>query len=530
MAAIDPHFSQARAEGWPLRLIRQDLSTLLDTLNMPVNAMSPLNAMLREPASSPVSSDLTNCAPTEEVKRALRALCAPRQLVLVRRRPHDSTTPALEFFNDGEAVVQIAFEEAGCTFSQPYTHAEFGALICCLAGVDTLSSLEEPLLVNDKFLDSIVRLRSAGLFASTDATLDAHELRSALAEPAEGDYLNELAIAGVLTINESVVSPDTEWLRRHRYLSVPAALKIEALELDDIAAGRRRRKGLAMLGSEPERVVLLPACVGEIDTILELQAASITSVIQTVGQLLAPPLSPPYYPTVRRTPNLGDALEVTRENLDTGLPGWQEQPLEALITPAHRKGVELPAALLNPQATIQVSSIDVTGIDATHTVFALDGNTAAAWTLKGSLVRWRTLGPGQVLTQVIELIPAGVVDNPGIAADAGCMVCELSLDALGVLAAASSDFAESPAIPAPLRALASDTRMRWYTIRVTCKAEEGNLEHMILLAEPDTGSAWRFELTGSRVRASIADAAVIRSELASVLAASTKTARSSWRR
>ena len=523
MSTVDQKDTE-REVNWPLRLTGRELAELVDSLGLQLAASSPLAQVDLGRSRAVIGLDANGGQQPAAVARAVRVTCNPRQLLLVRLGAigGDATEPqVLGFLNDGDLLVRFDVGASGCILAEPCTHGEFAQVVCSLAGIQAQTSNNDGILIAQGFLEVIVGLRSAGLFDAPEARIslsDAEVVTVAAAgdESRAGERLRALEADGVLVIEGSTVLASSEWSSACPFLCVPAGMTVEAIELADLAAGRTRRKRLAILGETPERVVSLPAAVdGRVrEVILGLEAATTENVGSAVEQLLAPPLSPPCEPIAECMRSQAGWL---RGTVDRGeLPDWYLQAFEDIVAPLDEV-VPIPDALLTPQATIEIASMARGGVGLQRSILALDDTNAVEWTLEGSFIRWRALGPGQVMTRILELTHVGATGA------AGLLPCELPSDALEALMAGPSALhaLASLALPAPLKALAGDARTRWHTIYATCQVRGTNQEHTILLAYSDASGTFRFDLDGDVLTARTVDLVEIHSELVSALTAPT---------
>ncbi len=492
---------------WPLQLTGAELAELFGRLGLSVDPASPLAGVVGEGAGA--SGGDSGLPPIEPaLARALRVLAAPRQLLLVGA----GEAAVLGFLNDGERVVRFDAGAAGCTFAEPCEHAAFGRLICSLAGVSAVDSDEDGVLVGQPFLGAIAGLRMAGLFAR-GAEMTREEAELAVAEGAGGsadpaELFRALEAEGPLAVDGSVVRARDGWAERYPYLARPAGLKVDAIELGDIAAGRSRRKGLAVLGEGAERLVFLPPTCDEEgrDVLLELEPATIPSLAGAVERLLAPPLAPPFTAVADldgpRSGWLEDAPGAG------AIPEWRLDTLEDLLAPP-AEGSAPPPALLAPGATVEVLAWGRGGRAPERTVLALDSESAVEWTLDGSLVRWRALAPGRVAPRIAELVP---VAEAGQAPGASV---ELSPADLEALLAASAP--EGLAMPAGLRDLAGDGEARWYAVRAGHRAGGSSRERFVLAGAGPSGGAWRLESSGDALTAHAVGPGEVQAELLAAL-------------
>jgi hypothetical protein len=510
--------------AWPVHLAGDEVAGMITSLELELSNASPIARLVRE-SSSDVRSDLCATRQDATIACAVRVLCAPRQLLLVRvaaeAKPGEMT---LGFLNDGELVVRFDVGPAGCTLGRPCTHAEFESLIVTLAGAESEDSNDEATFISQRFLEAFVGLRSTGLFASKGTSMDrlrAEKLVRGDSEQAveSASLFLALEAEGVLEIDGSIVHAVPEWLDKHPYLRRPARLRIEALELVDAETHRGRRKGLAVLGDQPERVVSLPTAISDRgrDILLEFLPATARAVAEAVQQVLAPPLSPPCRPVRSAASTLAGWLD--RATTVSVPEGWHLQSVEQILGP--REGMmTAPQALFYPEANIEVLSMGRGGVGLHRTVIALDRDAAVEWTLDGSLVMWRAVGAGHLATRIERLLSA-TSKKPEISSEAALRLPHAVLSRLLAGAPAAG---ETDEMPPPLLALAEDPSTRWHQIIVAAKMGESGEGHTTLLIV--SGSAeetWRFYLEDGVLGARQITAEEIHAELVAALTTLTRS-------
>jgi hypothetical protein len=506
---------------WPLNLTGRELAELMDSLGLEVAATSPI-ARLEPDTSAPASPAADRMQPPPAVARALRVLAAPRQLLLLRLGQDADAdagdTRVLGFLNDGEFVARFDIGTAGCTIAEPCTHDRFAQLVCSLAGVEAQSSTENAILMSQKFLEAIIAFRSTGLFDHDGACISLADAEAAVTSAGNDaacayERLCALAADGLLAIEGSTVLAGSGWRDTYPFLSVPARLQVDAIELADIAAERTRKKRLAvLLGGPAGRVVLLPTTcyLRGREVMLELTPATTSAVASAVEQLLTPPLAPPLSPVIESGESLRKWLDGPQGS--EPLPEWHLQALEEIMVPLDGT-VAIPAALLAPQATVEILSTTRGGARFEHTILALDATHAVEWTLDGSLVMWRALDPGHVHARIDELIPLASYEGVGTAS--------YELPAAGLRWLLGGTAHAPTDLPRQLRALANDKEVGWCAIRATHCTRGANQSHTMLLASQATGGTWSFELEDDAFTARITDSSEIRAKVASALAVTT---------
>lgn len=491
---------------WPLELTGTELAVLCKRLDLSVEPASPLAGLIGcDPVASNTEFDPAPLEPT--LVCALRVLVAPRQLLLLRLAAAGDAT-VLGFLNDGEHVVRFDAGSEGCTIAEPCDHAAFARLVCSLAGVSAIDSEDADVLVGQTFLEAIVGLRMAGLFETRETRLDRGEAAAAVGGTDAADLFRALEIEGPLLAEGSKVRARAGWLDKYPYLTTPAHLKVDAIEIGDMAAGRARRKRLAVLGEGPERVVFLPPTCDEEgrDVLLELEPATIPSLAGAVERLLAPPLVPPFSPVDEFDTLVSRRLESALG--EAAPPQWELDTLEDLVAP-RSEGDPVPSAMLAPRATMEILTWRRGGRDPERAVLALDSESAVEWALDGSVVRWRALPLSRVVARIGELFP---VADAGRGPDASI---ELSAADLEVLLSAHAT--GGPALPAQLRDLAGDDEARWYAVRAGHRADGMARELFMLATTGPAGGAWRLESSGEAFTAHAVGPEEIQAELLDAL-------------
>jgi hypothetical protein len=480
---------------WPQVFSGADLHERLRVLGIPIAITSPIATLL--PA---IAAPRSSAKPTSDIQdglaRALRILAAPRQLLLLsldRTEGAAHEGEVLGFLNDGDQVVRFDIGARGCLVAAPCGHGRFARLVSSLAGIDGDDTGGEPILMSQQFVEAIVALRATGLFGQRDAHIARVDAETAIAtvvddETRASDLLHTLEVDGVLTVDESTVKPQAAWLDCYPFLSMRSRLRIDAIELADLAAGRTHRKRLAILGDKAERVVFLPPACDESGSHvgLELAPATLTSVARTIEQLLAPPLAPPSAPVTDCDGVRCDWNSAPREN--RALPEWNMHALEELMA-QRKEGAAVPDALLTPCAAIEIRAAGRDGANPERHVLAFAAAQAVEWTLDGSWVCWRALSPGNVAVRLDQLVHADDSPMPGVT------TCELAASTVRALltgAGAAGCLGETP-VPVQLRTLASDQEMRCYTIHAAHRANGRCHRQVLLLAAGRSGGMWRFE-------------------------------------
>lgn len=480
--------------AWPLDFGHAKLVELLNHFEISVSSLSPIAHLVSDAKSAPrVEPDPLRHSP--QVADALRVLAAPRQLLLLRRTREQRTgggTDVVGFLNDGERIARFDVGTQGCMVDRPCDHTEFVQLLGGLVTFDGGGADEQPtIMVSQRFLEAIVALRRAGLFAA-DAPLTRHAAEAVIrAIPGWGaqaaESLGALERDGVLRLDGDIVVQQPQWLARYPYLAKRSQLALDAVELADLRAARPHRKRFAVLGEPAEHVVFLPAACDEIDRhiAVEINQMSPDAVARGVVQTLAPPLAPPTSPT--SDCSTGSLPSTSANRGKSPASPWQLHTLEQLVAPVDPNW-NPPAALLAPCATIEVTSAGPGGRGLEHHVLSLDPRSAVEWILEGSWVQWREIAPDDVFARIDKLIPARLVGISGVST---AKVPVAAVFDVFDSKAASKDAAISAL--SELSAVCDDRKPVLHIIRVRRGTGSACREHVIMLVSSASERAWRVE-------------------------------------
>jgi hypothetical protein len=163
------------------------------------------------------------------------------------------------------------------------------------------------------------------------------------------------------------------------------------------------------------------------------------------------------------------------------------QTRDELLTDAVRDEPTAPAeAILRPLAEVGVALRGPNQAAPERFVIGLTADAAVQWTLEGSRVKWRSLGPGGAEAVVRGLFPDAQATN-----DDGASPVRLSSEEFAALAAGAVGNEDSSPLPDSLRALGAGRPTTWCAMHMSSRGPDG--APPLWLGFGDDDVIWRFE-------------------------------------